>query len=136
MIRAIAALLLTAGLWISAQAQFFNPPMWYPGTAGCSQATTYLASQSGLNATQTNAYTTAICALVSNGFFPGGATPLDALYFFVNASAANARVNVINPGTYNLTEHGTCTFTANVGMQGDGSTCYEDTGFKPSTAGG
>ncbi len=104
--------------------------------AGCAAATAYLAAQGGLNVTQSNAFNTAICALVTNGFFPGGATPLDGLYFMANASDANAKVNVISPGTHNLVEHGTCTFTANNGITGDGSTCYLDTGFIPSSAAG
>jgi hypothetical protein len=99
----------------------------------CAASTAYLAAVSGLSGTQISAYNTAICALVSAGLFN---TRFDAWYFFANASAANARVNVIAPGTYNLTEHGTCTFTANTGIQGDSATCYEDPAFVPSTAAG
>lgn len=101
----------------------------------CSAASAYLATQTGLSANQTAGYTAAICSLVANGFFPGGANPIVGLYFLNNANAANYKVNVITPGTFNLTEHGTCTLTTGVGVQGDASTCYEDTNFTPSTAG-
>ncbi len=129
---AIAAIWLAVWL-VGARAQFFNPPMFFPGSAftpSCSQSTTYLAAVSGLSTDQKTAYDTAICGMVSDTDF----ARLDALYFFANASDANALVNVANPGTYNLVEHGTCTFTANVGITGDAGGCYEDTGFVPSTA--
>lgn len=101
-------------------------------SAGCTQATTYLAAQSGLSGTQTSAYTAAICGLVTDGNF----SLLDGLYFFANASAANAEVNVVNPGTFNLTPVSTpCSFTANSGFTGDG-TCYFTSGFTPNSSGG
>ncbi len=134
------AAFLSLLLWsAAAQAQFLGEGVWrLPGgglppgcsVAGFAKATTYLAAQTGLDATHINAYTTAICGLVADGLFN---TIFDGLYFTKNASDANAKVNVINPGTYNLTEHGSCNFVTD-GIQGDASTCYEDTGFNPSTA--
>jgi hypothetical protein len=101
-------------------------------TASCSQSATYLAAVSGLSVTERNAYDAAICGIVSDGNF----SVIDGMYFYANASAANARVNVAAPGTHNLTTYGSCTFTVDVGFTGDGATCYQDPGVNPSTAGG
>ncbi len=138
-------ILLIAALLIWAWTLCAQPMVPRSGTAsgsssGCTgpgdtAALAYLATQTGLNATQTGAYTKAICDLYAAGFFPGGANPLVGLYFFGNANAANYKVNVITPGTFNLTEHGTCALTPSIGVQGDQSTCYEDPGFIPSSAG-
>jgi hypothetical protein len=100
-------------------------------TPSCSQSTTYLAALTSPTLTEEQAFDTAICGLVSDGNF----SILDGLYFYANTSAANARVNVISPGTFNLTTHGTCTFTADQGFTGDGSSCYQDTGYNTSSSG-
>jgi hypothetical protein len=101
-------------------------------TAACSQSSTYLAAVSGLSVTERNAYDAAICGIVADGNF----SILDGMYFYANASAANARVNVANPGTHNLTTHGSCTFTVDQGFTGDGSSCYQDPGYNPTSAAG
>jgi hypothetical protein len=104
-----------------------------PLVASCSQSVTYIAALDGTATTQfKNAAANTICAMVTDGTF----SKLDALYFHANTSSANALINVISPGTHNLTSHGTCTFTANVGFTGDGSSCYNDPSFVPSSAGG
>jgi hypothetical protein len=98
----------------------------------CTQGATYVAALTSPTPAEIAAYKTAICSMVVHGTF----AQLDALYIHANTSAANAEVNAVNPGTYNLTAHGTCTFTADEGFTGDGSTCYLDPGFVPSSAGG
>jgi hypothetical protein len=98
----------------------------------CAQGTAYVAALTAPTPTEQAAYKLAICSMVTHGTFQ----LLDALYIHANTSSANARVNAVNPGTYNLTAHGSCTFTADQGFTGDGSTCYLDPGFIPSTAGG
>ncbi len=111
---------------------FVGPATVVVGPGNCTQSNAYFAQQSGLSGTEITAYDTAICGMVTDGTF----SLLDGLYFFANASAANARINVAHPGTNTLVEHGTaCTFTVNVGFTGNGS-CYEDSGFIPSSAGG
>lgn len=44
------------------------------------------------------------------------------------------RVNLINPGTYDLTAVNSPSFVANQGYASDGSTSYLDTNFNPATA--
>jgi hypothetical protein len=101
-------------------------------TGGCAQANTYIAALTAPTTPEKNAYTAAICGMVADGTF----ALLDGLYIEANTSAANARVNAVNPGTFNLVGHGSCTFTADQGFTGDGTTCYNDPVFVPSTAGG
>lgn len=103
-----------------------------PFVASCSQSATYIAALTSPTATEKSAFDYAICHMVTHGTF----ALLDGLYIHANTSAANARINAINPGTYNLTGHGSCTFTADQGFTGDGSSCYNDPAFVPSTAGG
>jgi hypothetical protein len=100
-------------------------------SGGCSQATTFLARNGGVNATDT---TTLICGLVTDGVW----TKLDALYVFATDTSAHALLNwvsstVATPATINAT----MTFTA----AGGGSCGYVSssggsisTGFNPTTA--
>lgn len=99
--------------------------MAYPPQAsgGCSQATTFLARTSGLSGTETSAYTTLICGLVSDGNF----SLFDALYIFATNSTTTAGLNVVST-SFTLTPHGTLTFSADNGYTGDGSTGWLDTG--------
>ncbi len=136
MIRALLVIFITFVLWLGAQAQFFNPPIFMPNNVvvpSCGEATTYLAALPNMpTLTQSNAFQTAICNMVTDGTF----ALLDVMYFFANTTDANAKINVITPGTYNATEHGTCTFTTNQGITGDASTCYEETtGYTLDTGG-
>lgn len=49
---------------------------------------------------------------------------LDCLYIMAAADSAAARINWKNPGTYNLTEQSSPTFTADRGYTGNGSSSY------------
>lgn len=77
-------------------------------------------------------YATAIDGLVAAGLW----AIRDAYYFLNVETAQAARVNLKNPGTYNLTAFNSPAFTAKVGYAGNGSTSYLDSNFNPSTAGG
>ena len=123
-------IVLAALLWVlPAQAQFksgarfgdangFSAPMAASGGGGCSQATTALAALSGLTGPQTTAYTTMICAMVTNGDWNN----VESLYV-ASTSLANSLVNLKNPGTGNLTNTGTATFS-NPGWTGNGTSQY------------
>jgi len=74
----------------------------------------------------------AIRLIVDTGAF----AKLDGLYFLASATDQASRINIINPGTYNLTKINSPRFTANAGWDANGGAGYLDTGFNPSTAGG
>lgn len=95
-------------------------------SAGCSQATALKARMDGSE--NASAVTTYIC----NGVTHGWVAHTDALYVTAINSTANAVLNWIST-SYGLTAHG-CTFNANQGYTGDGTSCYFDTGFDPLTA--
>jgi hypothetical protein len=76
-------------------------------------------------------YDTMIKALVSAGVW----SKLDVLYLFAAADQATALTNLVQ-SSYGAAVHGSVTFTADHGVQSDGSTGYLDTTFTPSTAGG
>jgi len=99
-------------------------------TSGCSQATTFLARASGLSGTETSAYTTMICGMVTDGTY----SLLDALYIFATNNTTTAALNLVST-SFTIAPSGTLTFTADVGWAGDGSTGFLDTGYTPSTAG-
>ena len=108
---------------------------WLPLVAapagGCSQATALIARMDG--AQNTAAITTLICGLVSDD--SNDYALLDGLYVFATNSTGNATLNWAQ-NNYNLTwtNLGNCTFSANSGIKGNGTNCYADTGFTPSTA--
>lgn len=121
------------GLGISAGELVVRIPNGAAQGGICSQGATYIAALDGTATTQFKADTaTLICGLVTDGTFP----IFKLLYLHANTSAANSRVNAASPGTFNEVEHGTVTFTANRGINGDGTTGYEDTTFNPTTSGG
>jgi hypothetical protein len=95
-------------------------------SAGCSQATTFLARTSGLNATHTNAYTTLICGMVTDGTWCGSL--FDAFYIFATQDSTTALLNLCS-ASFNLTANGSPTFTADAGFTGvdASSTVYLDT---------
>ena len=111
-------------------------------SGGCSQATTFLARTSGLSGTQSGAYTTLICGLVTDGIITGtlsggagcGAV-LDGLYVLASNTTTTANLNLCGT-SFGLTAHNTPTFTANNGYTGNGSSTYLDPSYTPSTAGG
>lgn len=115
---------------------------WLPlvASSGCSQATALLARTSGLSGTEQNAYIsggntgTGICGLVNDGL--GTYAALDGLWVFTTNNATTAGLNIIST-SYTLAQNNFsgCTFTADRGIAG-GGTCFWDTGFNPSTAGG
>ena len=102
----------------------------YPVSSGCSQATTFLARTSGLSGTESTAFTTMICGMVTDGTW----TLFDALYVFATSSTTNANLNLISTN-FGITVNGSCTFTANQGYTGDGSSCYLNPAFTPSSSG-
>ena len=98
--------------------------------APCTQYTTAAA---GLDGSQNvAALSQLICGMVSDGTW----ALMDGVYVFAINSQANALINLVNPGTYNLTITATPTFTANAGFTGNGTTTRLNTSFTPSTAGG
>ena len=118
------------GLIVSAHGQLgqITPSgILFPGQTSCSQATTLNAKLSGQN---TSAVTTAVCGMVSDGVW----STLDALWVFAINSTGNSLLNWVST-SFSLTKNGTCTFTANAGYTGDGSSCYFATGFTPSSGG-
>jgi hypothetical protein len=98
---------------------------------GCSQATTFLNRTSGLSNAESTAYTNLICGMVTDGTY----SLMDGLYIFATNTTATAALNLVST-SFSLTVHGTCTFAADSGYTGDATTCWMDTGFQPSTAGG
>lgn len=96
--------------------------------AGCSQATAFIARESG---SQTNnaPITTLICGMVTDGTF----SLLDGLYIFATDSTTDAKLNLIS-ASFTGTITPTLTFTPNVGWAGDDVSGFLDTGFNPSTA--
>ena len=99
--------------------------------SSCSQATTFLARTSGLSGTLSTAYTNLICSGVTHGWY----TSCPAYYILATSTVTTAELNLIST-SFGLTPHGTLTFTANTGWQGDGSTGYADSGYNPSSSGG
>ncbi len=112
-------------------------PVSVSSATGCTKASTYItALPDAPSVTETAAFNSIICALDAAGFFCStGDGCIDGLHILANASDANAKVNVVAPGTRNLTEHGTCTFTIDRGITGNLMDCYEDANVNLSTAG-
>jgi hypothetical protein len=109
-------------------------PLAASPTGGCSQATTFLARTSGLSGTQSTAYTTMICGMVTDGTYCG--TVQDGFYIFATNTTTTANLNLCST-SFGLTATGSPTFTANQGYTGTGATTdYLSTGFVPRTAGG
>jgi len=72
---------------------------------------------------------------IDSVFTAGGWTKMDLLYLLVGHADAATRINLVNPGTYDLTKVNTPTFTADGGWTSAASS-YLDSGFNPSTAAG
>ena len=132
-LRFILALAIASALAPASDAGWPSSGRVYPQPSGggCTQATTFLARTSGLNGTQTTAYTTLICGMVTDGTW----SLMDGLYVFATNTTTTANLNLVST-SYGLTKIGTVTFSANNGYTSDGSTGYFTTGFNPSTAGG
>lgn len=78
-------------------------------------------------AARTSLINTFIADLKSDGIF----AKLDFLYLLAAHNSQAAKINVIDPGTYDATEVGTPLFTADGGFTGDGANDYLDTNFIP-----
>lgn len=141
MLRVAAALLAWSFLWapVAAQTSGFPPGAFQNraaldasgGGGACAEYTTWLAATSGTSGTQQSAMQAMICGGVTDGWW----AKLDYFYWFRINTTATAAINVVTPGTFNLSISGSCTFTANSGWAGDGLTCVGDTGYTPSTSG-
>jgi Glycosyl hydrolases family 16 len=59
---------------------------------------------------------------------------LDAAWMYAAQDAVTARSNMVS-GRYTATGVNSPTFTPNVGLQGNGTSSYDDTGFNPTTPG-
>jgi hypothetical protein len=91
----------------------------------CSQAANFLARTSGLNATHTNAYTTLICGLVTDGIW----NTLDALWIPATQNSTTATLNLVST-SYTLTPNGSDSFTADAGYStAAGTGNYIATGY-------
>lgn len=131
-VRALFAYLL---LCSSVFAQVGQIPSWPPiqvvsSGSGCSQATTFLARTSGLSGTETTAYTTMICGMVTDGTW----AKFDALYIFATNTTTTANLNLVST-SFGITTHGAPTFTADHGYTGTGSNSdWLDTGLVLTSA--
>lgn len=128
----LRVLLTLAILTCGAQAQ--SPVLPGPGlpvaASGCSEATTFLARTSGLNGTETSAYTTMICGMVTDGVW----AKLDALYIFATNTTTTANLNLIST-SYTASQVGaSLSFSADNGYTPGNGLSGLDTGFVPSTA--
>lgn len=97
------------------------------GGGGCSQATALLARMDGSQ--NTSAVTTLICGLVADGTW----SLMDLFYVFAINSAGNAALNWVS-SSFQITVNGACTFTANQGYTGNGSTCNLTQGYNFSSS--
>lgn len=77
-------------------------------------------------------YVTLIRELKAAGIW----SKLDALYLLAAHDAQAARINVRQPGSFDLSLVNAPTFATDQGYAGNGSTSYLNTGFNPATAGG
>lgn len=135
-------ILLCLGLICQSQAGFQTllkagrPPV----SANSAAFTNFLARSTALDATHQTRYQTLLDGLTTDGFFDGAgvSTKLSALYIFAtqsNGTRANAKLNLVS-SSFPVVEHGTVTFTADVGYTGNGTDFYLDTQFTPSSSGG
>lgn len=96
----------------------------------CDEYTTvYNAMTSKPTAQYAGYQNTMVASLVSGGYW----TRMDLLYILANNDSTNAKLNWINPGTFDLTDPGSTnpSFTAYQGFNGDGSSDYLSTGWNP-----
>lgn len=123
--------LALALLWTPARADLLNTGVGNGySTLSCSQATTFLARTSGLDAAHTAAYTNLICGLVANGLWSG----FDFLYVFSTQDATTAGLNLVST-SYTATPTSSPTFTADRGYAGNGTSSYVSSNWNPSTNG-
>lgn len=141
MFRAARLYLLVCGLLVCAwqcfaqmgpvgQIAAFPPKQPAPSGGGCSQATTFLARTSGLSGTETSAYTTMICGMVTDGTY----SLFDALYIFATNTTTTANLNLVST-SFGLTCSNAPTFTADRGYTGNAFNTFCDPSYIPSTNG-
>jgi len=108
-------------------------PMLITGQTPSAEAAAFLARTTGtLSNAERQGYIACINYWVDQGVF----SMLDAAYIFATNSKSNALLSLIN-STYNATEVGTLTFTADSGFNSTSQisgTSWIDTNFNPSTA--
>jgi hypothetical protein len=108
------------------------------GGGSCAASTTFLARTSGLSGTESTAYDTMICGMITDGVgcsaWSGSSGNLDALYIFATNTTTTANLNLCGT-SHTLTQTGTVTFSADHGYTGDGSTGYLATGINPCAGG-
>src|SRR6266404_1955908 len=123
-------LLLLALTPSNAKAQFGGclPAFCNAPVAQCTEASTFLARTSGLNALHTVAYSNQICGLVTDGIW----LKFDLLYIYATQDSVTANLNLVST-SFNGTSVGPPTFTADRGFTGS-PTAYITTGFNPTTA--
>src|SRR6266404_190620 len=123
-------LLLLAIVPSNAKAQFGGclPAFCNTPVAQCTEANTFLARTSGLNALHTIAYSNLICGLVTDGVW----LKFDILYIYATQDSVTANLNLVST-SFNGTSVGPPTFTADRGFTGS-PTAYITTGFNPTTA--
>lgn len=136
----LAALLVMAGLTLPVGAQNMllhagSVKASAPPSGSCAASSAWFARTGTLSMTEHTAQDNLICNMVANNVgcssWGAGGT-MDALYYFSTNSTTNANLNMCS-SSFTLTAHGSCTFTADVGYTGDGSTCWFDTGFNPNS---
>ena len=76
----------------------YNQNVVSGGGGGCSAATTFLARTSGLSGTETTAYTTMICGMITDGTW----SLFDGLYVFATNTKTTAKLNLVST-SYGLT---------------------------------
>jgi hypothetical protein len=101
-----------------------------PSSASCSEAKTFINRTNGADTAHQQWYNGLICGLAADNIWSG----IDFLYDFVTNSTTNATLN-LSSTRFNPSINGTCTFTPNSGYTGDGSSCFINSGYKPSAAG-
>lgn len=97
-------------------------------TASCTASTNFLARVSSFTKAQNVNYNSLLCHLNSTGDL----ALMDGLWVHGAPNSAASLLNLIST-SFSLTASGTITFTANVGVQGNGSTGVYNTGFNPTS---
>jgi hypothetical protein len=113
---------LIVSLWfayVPAHANMMMTGVGGPPLVPCTpstQASTFLARTSGLNATETNAYCNLINGLVADGIW----TSFDAIYVLATNTTTTAALNLVST-SFSLLTVGSPTFTADRGYTGAAS---------------
>jgi len=70
-------------------------------------------------------------ALADGGYWDGPNVYMEFFYFLAQRSTAGAKINVVNPGTYDASDATSTTHIKYQGFDFDGSTNYFTTGYNP-----